>query len=88
MNVKTVVDSIRFAQKIDLSVGVDNLDLYGENDDRSYDGVLRKDTEFNGILWVQKHLDHQMQLGYEPPLELRALGDYERGKKLSYVKLV
>ena len=78
------------APKIDLSVGVDNLDLYGENDDRSYDGVLRKETEteFDGILWVQKHLDHQMQLGYEPTLELRALRDYERGKKLSYVKLV
>lgn len=71
---KTMSDPIKFAPEVDPYVGVDNLDLYGEDEDSSYDSILREETEFDGILGVQKHLDYLMQLGYKSPLELGKLG--------------
>ena len=73
---KTMAEPVRFAPEVDLTVGVDNLDLYGENDDSSYDSVLREESEFDGILGVQEHLDLLMKQGYKTPLGLRALGYY------------
>ena len=71
---KTMSDPIKFAPEVDRYVGVDNLDLYGEDEDSSYDSILREETEFDGILGVQKHLDYLTQLGYKSPLELVKLG--------------
>lgn len=50
------------------------LDLYDQDDDSSYDTILRMETEFDGILGVQEYLEHLMQLGYDKMLMMDSLG--------------